>query len=304
MMVISDPNGLLQVHAGEPTLDLAKMIPEGLRSSLTFAIARAFTENDLVSHRQLSCKPVGREERCVDIEVQPHVAQGESEAQYALVVFSNTGAAASTPEDVNDETGVQQLRFELNETKNALQSAINDLESSGNEQRSINEQLSAANEELQSTNEELQSVNEELYTVNFEYQTKIHELSDLNQDLDNLLDSTHLGVIFLDSDLCIRRFTDVATQTVNLLPSDIGRPFVDLAHNLNYKGLINDMRRVLSLGKSMNREISRNDVDLLQVGIHPYRAGNGLAQGVLIMFRDTKKQSSPTPALEDLDTTH
>ncbi|MFK7994219.1 MAG: chemotaxis protein CheB [Granulosicoccus sp.] len=306
VMVISDPSGLLQVHTGEPTLDLAKMVPEGLRPSLTFAITRAFKDHTLVSHRQLSCQPIGQHERIVDIEVVPHVISGQSEARYSLVVFSSveSGPGAEAANDNKNRTEVQQLRAELDETKSALQLAINDLENSGNEQRSINEQLSAANEELQSTNEELQSVNEELYTVNFEYQTKIHELSDLNQDLDNLLDSTHLGVIFLDSDLCIRRFTDVATQTVNLLPSDIGRPFVDLAHNLNYKDLVDDMRRVLSIGKSINKEISRNDVDLLQVGIHPYRAGNGLAQGVLIMFRDVKKTSSPVPALEDLDTAH
>lgn len=306
VMVVSDPSGLLQVHTGEPTLDIAKMVPQGLRSSLTFAITRAFKEHTSVAHRRVACQPIGQDERKVDVEVVPHVASGESEAQFALVVISDSAASDSpqSAEGSPENSEIDLLRRELDETKNALQAAINDLESSSNEQRSVNEQLSAANEELQSTNEELQSVNEELYTVNFEYQTKIHELSDLNQDLDNLLDSTNLGVIFLDSDLCIRRFTDVATHTVNLLPSDIGRPFVDLAHNLNYKDLIDDMRRVLSIGKSINREISRNDVDLLQIGIHPYRAGNGLAQGVLIMFRDIKRSSSPVPALEDLDTTH
>ncbi|MGQ7845946.1 chemotaxis protein CheB [Granulosicoccus sp. 3-233] len=310
MMVISDPAGILQVHRGEPTLDITKMIPESLRPSMTFAISRAFKEFKSVSHKQLRCKPVGQGERMVDIEVIPHMPLGESSAQYALVVIGP--ATSASPTIVNSDidstasssSEVDQLRLELEETKKALQAAINDLESSNDEQRSVNEQLSAANEELQSTNEELQSVNEELYTVNFEYQTKIHELSDLNHDLDNLLDSTNLGVIFLDSELCIRRFTDVATQTVNLLPSDIGRPFVDLAHKLQYKELMSDMRRVLSIGKSISREISRNNVDQLQVGIHPYRAGSGLAQGVLIMFRDLKTRSESVQASEDLDKVH
>ncbi len=307
-MVVSDPKGILQVHRGEPTLDITKMVPESLRPSLTFAITRAFKEHTPVAHRQLSCQPIGQEERRVDIEVVPHVSAGNNAAQYALVVISDTQVAVAGEAAGEGEAGagseVEQLRGELEETKKALQAAINDLETSNDEQRSINEQLSAANEELQSTNEELQSVNEELYTVNFEYQTKIHELSDLNHDLDNLLDSTNMGVIFLDSDLCIRRFTDVATQTINLLPSDIGRPFVDLAHNLQYADLVDDMRRVLSISKSINREISRNDVDLLQVGIHPYRAGNGMAQGVLIMFRDVKRKSSQDQAEEDLDIVH
>lgn len=293
MMVISDPAGLLQVHRGEPTLDVAKMVPVSLRASMTFAISRAFKELTPVAHRQLTCQPIGRTERVVDVEVIPHMPLGENGAQYALVIISdpavrNAGNSDGQAPDIADSSQIDQLKLELEETKRALESAINELESSSDEQRSVNEQLSAANEELQSTNEELQSVNEELYTVNFEYQTKIQELSDLNHDLDNLLDSTNLGVIFLDSDLRIRRFTDVATQTVNLLPSDIGRPFVDLAHNLRYSELMNDMKRVLATGKSITREISRNDIDHLHVGIHPYRADSALAKGVLIMFRDIK----------------
>jgi len=296
LMVISDPSGLLQVHTGEPSLDIARMVPDALRTPLTFGFDRAFAEHTNVTHRRLSCKPIGQLERHVDIEIIPHAASGENEARHALIVIRDVSVAdGATYIAANDDDNGQvnsALRAELAETKQALTNAINDLESSSNQQRSINEQLSAANEELQSTNEELQSVNEELYTVNFEYQTKIHELSELNQDLDNLLDSTNLGVIFLDTDLCIRRFTDVATQTVSLLPSDIGRPFVDLAHNLQYDDLIHDLRRVLSTGKTISREIARNKVDLLQVAIHPYRAGDGVAHGVLIMFRDTKKSSN------------
>ena len=292
VMVVSDPGGILQVHRGEPTLDVAKMMPESLRPSLTFAISRAFKEHTSVVHRQIKCQPTGQQERAVDLEVIPHVSSGANAAQYALVVVSDSTQTSALQYNDTDYSETDALRIELDETKKALHAAINDVETAGHEQRSINEQLSAANEELQSTNEELQSVNEELYTVNFEYQTKIHELSELNHDLDNLLDSTNLGVIFLDSDLCIRRFTEVATRTVNLLPSDIGRPFVDLANNLTYPDLIGDMRRVLSMGKSISREISRSEAGLLNVGIYPYRAGNGLAQGVLIMFRDIKTTSA------------
>ena len=305
LMVISDPSGLLQVHCGEPSLDIARMVPESLRAPITFGLDRAFAEHTNVPHRRLSCTPIGQSERHVDVQIIPHVLSGESEARHALIVISDVSTTEyATYIAANDEDNGElnnALRTELAETKEALRAAINDLDTSSNQQRSINEQLSAANEELQSTNEELQSVNEELYTVNFEYQTKIHELSELNQDLDNLLDSTNLGVIFLDTDLCIRRFTDVATQTVSLLPSDIGRPFVDLAHNLRYDDLISDLRRVLSMGKTISREIQRNNIDLLQVGIHPYRAGDGVAHGVLIMFRDIKRLSTAEPE-EDVST--
>ena len=65
----------------------------------------------------------------------------------------------------------------------------------------------SSNEELQSTNEELHSVNEELYTVNAEYQRKIDELTELTNDMDNLLASTDIGTVFLDRQLRIRKFT-------------------------------------------------------------------------------------------------
>lgn len=307
LMVLSDPSGVMQMHRGEPTLDIIKLMPESLRPSLTFAINRVFKEHKAVSHKLLPCKPVGQSERLVNLEIAPHFTKDESSLECALVVVSDSVSteieSAESMDDANKEL-IVALKEELDDTKKALQVAIHDLETSNDGQRAINEQLSAANEELQSTNEELQSVNEELYTVNFEYQTKIHELSDLNQDLDNLLDSTNLGVIFLDSELNIRRFTDFATQKVNLLPSDIGRPFVDLAHNLHYDNLMSDLRRVLSTGKSTTREISRGELENLQVGIHPYRAGQGVAQGVLITFRDITMKSAPEAVVEDLDTAH
>jgi chemotaxis methyl-accepting protein methylase/PAS domain-containing protein len=307
LMVLSDPSGVMQMHRGEPTLDIIKLMPESLRPSLTFAINRVFKEHKAVSHKLLPCKPVGQPERLVNLEIVPHFTKDESSLECALVVVSDSVSteieSAESMDDANKEL-IAALKEELDDTKKALQVAIHDLETSNDGQRAINEQLSAANEELQSTNEELQSVNEELYTVNFEYQTKIHELSDLNQDLDNLLDSTNLGVIFLDSELNIRRFTDFATQKVNLLPSDIGRPFVDLAHNLHYDNLMSDLRRVLSTGKSTTREISRGNLENLQVGIHPYRAGQGVAQGVLITFRDITMKPAQEAAVEDLDTAH
>lgn len=295
VMLISDPHGMLQVHKGEPTLDVVKMVPSSLRSTLTFALARAFKDQSPVVYRAVSCAPTGQDEREVDVEVYPHLSDGAKSCEHALIVLSNNASDSyNSTESAADRDEIAAMRLELTQTKEALRAAMTDLEGFDYEQRSINEQLSAANEELQSTNEELQSVNEELYTVNFEYQSKIQELSELNQDLDNLLESANLGVIFLDADLRIRRFTEVSTQTVNLIPTDIGRPLLDLAHNLYYADLVSDLRRVLSMGKSINREITRKEKGMpkLSIGMHPYRATGGLAQGVLIMFRENNDHAT------------
>ncbi len=289
--VISDPTGILQVHHGEPTVDISKMVPEGIGPSLTYAIDRAIKEQTKVVHGNILCEPIGQASREVDIEVIPHKTPDGQASQYALIVISNTATALTAEKDADsrDLSTLEILRAERDQARQALQVAINDLESSNDGQRTVNEQLTAANEELQSTNEELQSVNEELYTVNFEYKTKIHELSDLNHDLDNLLESTNLGVIFLDSELRIRRYTDVTTRTVNLLPSDIGRPFDDLSHNLEYDSLTDDMRRVLTMGRSIELDIIQSNKSLYKVAIHPYKVGSGMAEGVLITFVEIRQ---------------
>ena len=148
------------------------------------------------------------------------------------------------------------LESELRYTKENLQATIEELETSNEELQATNEELVASNEELQSTNEELQSVNEELYTVNAEYQKKIAQLTELTNDMDNLLASTEVGTIFLDRELRIRRFTPKLAETFNLLPHDVGRPIEDFTNNLEYRGLLEDLGLVLASGQSVEREVS------------------------------------------------
>src|SRR5678809_666547 len=108
------------------------------------------------------------------------------------------------------------------------------METSNEELQATNEELIASNEELQSTNEELHSVNEELFTVNAEYQNKIAQLTELTADMDNLLTSTQVHTIFLDRNLCIRKFTPKIAETFNLLPQDIGRRIDNFTYTIDH----------------------------------------------------------------------
>ena len=152
---------------------------------------------------------------------------------------------------------IRQLEQELVYTKEHLQTTIEELEASNEELQSTNEELVASNEELQSTNEELHSVNEELYTVNAEYQKKIDELTQLTNDIDNLLHSTDIGTVFLDINLNIRKFTSAIAQVFNLLPMDIGRPLKHISNNirLEHETLIDLIERMMSDGHMVVREV-------------------------------------------------
>ena len=110
------------------------------------------------------------------------------------------------------------LERELQATREHLQATV--------------EEVEASNEELKSANEELQSTNEELNTLNSELQKSLDRVSELSNDLDNLLSSTEIATIFLDNRLHIRRFTPFATKIFNLIETDIGRSIGDITSKI------------------------------------------------------------------------
>ena len=195
----------------------------------------------------------------VNLTVRP--VQAPSNRQLLLVLFEEPAYPRGGKEqevliEPQDETGVQarvrELEQELASAKEYLQTTIEELETSNEELKSTNEELQSSNEELQSTNEELetakeeqQSVNEELVTVNSELQQKIEELSKVNDDMNNLLASTQVGTIFLDTDMNVLRFTPAVTEIVNLIQGDVGRPLSHIVSNLNYDRLVEDAQEVL-----------------------------------------------------------
>ena len=181
----------------------------------------------------------------------------------------------------------QELDLQLNDSRQELRNAYAELDTTSEELQATNEELMAANEELQSTNEELQSVNEELYTVNTEYQEKIAELMELNTDLDNLLNSTGYGIIFLDSTLSIRRFTPLMARYINLLPGDVDRPIGDFKISLNYPDLLSDLNEVLSTGETIEKKSTMSESgNQLSISISPYISTDKTINGVVMTIRD------------------
>ena len=191
---------------------------------------------------------------------------------------------------------IKELEHELRSTKDNLRSAVEELETSNEELKSSNEEMQSTNEEIQSSNEELetskeelQSLNEELITVNTELQNKNDELSVVNDDMKNLLESTDIPTIFLDTRLCIKRFTFHATKVVNLIASDIGRPISHLAAKFKYEKLIEDAEEVLHTLVYKQVELQTNDALWYQMRILPYRTTNNVVDGVVITFSDINK---------------
>jgi two-component system CheB/CheR fusion protein len=188
---------------------------------------------------------------------------------------------------------IRQLEKELAATKDYLQHTIEEQQSGNEELQSMNEELQASNEELQSTNEELetskeeiQSINEELVTVNAELQSKIEELSHTNNDLNNLLTSTDIAVIFLDNNLSVKRFTPAAAKLVNLIKSDTGRPLEQITTLFEDESLATYSREVLNTLSPRQKEMRTRKGFWYEMKIAPYRTVDNVIEGVVMTFFD------------------
>jgi two-component system CheB/CheR fusion protein len=282
---------LLTIRSRRPSQLLVDLVDENMRTVVSGLLHRVRRDAESVRYPEIHV-PVrnGRFSLVAEALRDAHgglthilvsLAEASSGVMSALVPpFVDVPAPASViePQALAMDLGgltheqIHALEDELAYTKENLQSAIHEHETANEELQATNEELIAANEELQSTNEELHSVNEELYTVNAEYQKKNAELQELNDDMEHLLNGTDLATMFLDRQLCIRKFTPRIADVFRVIPQDIGRPVQAFAHDLSYPTLIDDIERVLHEGCTVEAQTWDKRQRCYFLRILPYRA--------------------------------
>ena len=280
----------LKFRDGRISTDLLELVDPELRTALTGALPRALKELVPVSYKGLNVSTADGS-KAINVTVRP-VRNRRPGIVHALVQIEDIGRVPHKS-DATHEIDLSQasreqilaLESELRYTKENLQAMIEEMETSNEELQATNEELVASNEELQSTNEELHSVNEELYTVNGEYQKKIVELTEMTADLDNLLASTEVHTLFLDRELCIRKFTLKIGKTFNLLPHDVGRPFDHFTHSIDYPDLLGDLRAVSKGSEPVEHQVRDLRGNWFLLRILPYRAGSTV-EGVVLTLID------------------
>jgi two-component system CheB/CheR fusion protein len=293
----------LKPHDGRQGLDVLDAVETELKTVLSPGLKRALREPQPVGFKGVRITVDG-EEKEYRVVIRKFGGRPAA-ASHFVVTFEAEDTRPPRPPAPSgteiDLAGVprEQLRAleeELSSTKASLQATIEELETSNEELQAANEELLTSNEELQSTNEELQSVNEELYTVNAEYQKKIAELTELTNDMDNLLSSTDIGTIFLDAELRIRRFTPRSADTFRLLPQDIGRSIETFTHSIDHPELFADLKRVRETGEPIERELAGPAGSSLLLRILPYRAKGSIA-GVVVTLVDVTGMKAAEDAL-------
>jgi len=112
----------------------------------------------------------------------------------------------------------------------------------------------------------------------------VDALSQANDDLNNLLASTEIGTIFLDTKLQIKRFTPAMGEIFNLIQSDIGRPIGDITTKVIYGQLYNDAKNVLNTLRRKEVEIKSKGNKWFSMCIMPYRTLENVIEGVVVTF--------------------
>ncbi len=292
----------LHVPAGHPTRDLLAMARPNIRIRLRSAIQRATQENLRVV---VEGGRANQGANAFNIAVHPVLGEGEN---LLLVCFideparEQKKARRATPLNA---TRVAELEQELEVTRTELLGAIRNLEISSEQQKAINEEALSLNEEYQSTNEELltskeelQSLNEELTALNSQLQETLERQRTTSNDLQNILYSTDVATLFLDTKLNIRFFTPATKALFSVIPGDIGRPLADLNSLAADSALLADARAVLQTLKAVEREIEARSGAWYIRRILPYHTQDNGVEGVVITFADITERRHTADALE------
>lgn len=294
--------------------NIIKMAREGLQHELMVTLRKAVHSKGVVRCPMLTVKTNGSFTP-VNLTVCPVAGESRiSVSDQMYLVILEEGKSSESGQDGQDvpqsgdavgghdddsthnnlDSLVASLRDELRTKEEFLQTAIEELETTNEELKSSNEEMQSVNEELQSTNEELetskeelQSVNEELSTVNNELSAKVADLSQANNDMNNLLAGTGIATVFVNHQLQILRFTPTASELINLIQSDIGRPVNHILTNLSgYGNLTEDIQAVLGTLIPKSIEVQTVKGDWYRMNILPYRTLDNIIEGAVITFVD------------------
>ncbi len=280
---------------GEASFHLLKMLRDELIMPVRAAIDEA-RGSDLLARKEKVRYRTNGDQHTVNLTVLPIAATVAN--RLFLVLFEDPDESIQMRPQPRLPRGgdrkasevspaaIAQLEEDLASTRQYLQSIIEELRSANEEIQSSNEELQSTNEELQTAKEELQSSNEELTTINEEMGSRNSELTQVNNDLVNLLTSISMPIVMLGGDLRIRRFTPLAARIFNFIPTDIGRPILDIKPDFEIPDLEDMLLGVIRTPAEHEREVVDRAGRWHLLRVRPYRTTDNKIDGVVIQMLD------------------
>ncbi|MFP4580000.1 MAG: chemotaxis protein CheB [Candidatus Sumerlaeia bacterium] len=295
--VIGDSSGYFKLPSGKATNNIGKMAIQELAIPLATGIQKVFDQGKEKKFSNIRIQE-NEGKKNITLLIKPLPCKKTQEPLVAVFIRemeqtpSREGEEEVKSYDVSEEAQqrIRDLEQDLQFTQENLQATIEELETSNEELQATNEELLASNEELQSTNEELQSANEELHTVNAEYQSKIIELTELNNDVDNLMTASKIGKLLIDENKDIRRFSPEVKNIFDVIDRDIGCPISRLGHHMIDIDFLEAVDKVLNENRMLEKEVETENGDWYLMRIVPYQIAPETYAGAVCAFINITEQ--------------
>ncbi|MBK1880946.1 PAS domain S-box protein [Luteolibacter pohnpeiensis] len=266
----------LQRKSGRESGNLLQDIRPEIRANLAEALHRAEqTEKKLI----LSNAEYYENGNRIWIEIAVHPTQPAMKG-FRLVAFRELGAAL---------TAWPSVEFVQPMISSQIGRPTQTAEPCQQQNHEITEKQTRQIRSLKSANKQIASANREL-------KKKLDDLKRNNIELKNLMASTKIAKLFLDTKLRVSRSTPSSTGIFDFPQSDIGRPFCELTHQLEYPEIHSDAAHVLRSLSLIEREARDLRGHWFLVRLFPYRTTEDLIAGVVITCVDITERKKAEEA--------
>ncbi|MEI6363890.1 MAG: chemotaxis protein CheB, partial [Actinomycetes bacterium] len=296
--VVGDVSPFCRLPQGQVTTAVASFLAPELQSEARALLLMCRAEGTNVSGRHIR---IDDADVTVQLEAAPLVVGSR---RLTLLRFITAGtetepAATAHTREGDFDRQLERLERELIASQDTLRRSMADLETANEELEASSEELQAASEELQATNEELEASNEELQATNEQLgsmnetlRKRSEEIQLVNTDLENIQSSLNQGMVIVDEDAKVVRFSPVAVRVFGLADNDLGMPITQVPTNIAIPGLGEAVHSVSTGGPRVSIEASGDAGITFVVQVLPYQQDDGRRRGALITLTDVSETSA------------
>ncbi len=276
----------IALEPGDASLDLFGLVRHHeVLAVLRPAVRRAFQEQITVAKEDILVSEGGLR-RSVSFEIIPYAISPPGGDRCWILLHSRPAPAKRRVGSAGARTEIEGLRHALAAVIDDRELLADEAAAAAEEAQSSDEELRSTNEELETAKEELQSANEELSTLNDELRLRNTALVKFNDDIENVLGAVEIPILFIGTDLTVRRFNFTAGLLLNLRPDAIGRPLSEAKSALDVAQLGKLVGAVIETATAADVEVQDAAGDWRLLRIRAYRTCEGKIDGAIVAVLD------------------
>jgi len=113
----------------------------------------------------------------------------------------------------------------------------------------------------------------------------VPSITELENDLNHIIESTDTGILFLDQQLRVRRFNEAIKQHFEISEANLYNNISQITTFISPSTILADVKKVLHTQQILSKNVCSNQTDWYVMRISPYKNKDGALNGVLIIFK-------------------